>query len=826
MDWKNIEQRWMRYWADNHIYETPKQPKNPLYLLEMFAYPSGDIHMGHFRNYSIGDAIYRFNRLKKRQILHPFGWDAFGLPAEQAAIKRGIHPKTWTLGNISTGRSTLQRMGLSYDWEREILTCDPSYYKWTQWLFLLLYKRGLAYKGKSSVNWCETCKTILANEQAESGKCWRCNNKVIRKDLDNCWFFKITAYAERLLKDIDKLDQWPENVKAIQRNWIGKSEGAEVAFKIAGSDEAINIFTTRLDTVFGVTFLTLAPEHPLAAKLISADRRREVGAYTASALNKSELDRTSQTAKTGVFTGSYAINPFTSERVPVWISDYVLMSYGTGAVMGVPAHDERDFEFAKKYSLGIKKVVFAAEEVVSECFTGEGVLQDSGMFSGLSSADAREAMVRHAEKQGFGSRKINYRIRDWLVSRQRYWGAPIPIVYCDKCGDVPENEESLPVLLPDDVVEFIPKGRSPLENSAKFLNVPCPKCSAPARRCSDTMDTFVCSSFYLFRYLSPHDDREFCRASEAKKWLPVSLYIGGVEHASGHLLYFRFITKVLYDAGILPVEEPVIRLFNHGMVLDTHGDIMSKSKGNVVSPAEILDQHGIDVSRLTMFFSAPSGQEVRWNPNFIRGVTRFYIRFESMIDDLIRAAAASSRAEQGDLSPPFVALKRKLHCVIKHVSASFEKDFSFNTSIARLMELVNLYESCKESLKPSNGSEAGVLKELAVDSVVLLAPFAPIIAEELWQRLGNHPSILENATWPEYSPEWAVEQVEEVPVQINGKLRAQLPVEGSPGDDELKDNCLKLDNISRHIGGKTVVKCIVIRDKATSSPKLVNLVVK
>ncbi|MBI4245444.1 MAG: leucine--tRNA ligase [Planctomycetes bacterium] len=826
MDFKITDQKWLKYWHDNDLYSTPSNPQNHAYYLEMFAYPSGDIHMGHFRNYTIGDVIYRYKRLQGQHLLHPFGWDAFGLPAEQAAIKRNIHPRDWTINNINTGRITLKKMGLSYDWSREILTCNPDYYKWTQWLFLLLYRNGLAYQSKSNVNWCDNCKTVLANEQAESGRCWRCHGNVTKKELDNCWFFKITDYADRLLKDLDKLDQWPENVKTIQKNWIGKSEGVEIDFKIAGTDRIVTIFTTRLDTIFGVTFLSVAPEYSKIIELIPHGKQAEVNSYIKASISKSEIDRTSTQNKNGVFTELYAINPFNNKKVPIWISDYVLMSYGTGAVMGVPAHDERDFQFAKTYSLDISQVIKSQETIQKECFVNDGLLINSEQFNNLTSPEARAQMVNYAVDKGFGRQKINYKIRDWLISRQRYWGAPIPILYCKKCGITPVSEKDLPVLLPDDVKEFTPKGRSPLEDSAQFKNAICSKCGREANRCVDTMDTFVDSSFYMFRYLDPKSNENPWGLSEAKKWLPINLYIGGIEHASGHLLYFRFITKVLYDAGMIPVDEPVVRLFNHGMVLDKAGDIMSKSKGNVVAPGDLLEEFGIDVSRLTMFFAAPSNQEVKWNPDFIKGITRFYNRFIFNLSELIDKISSIKLTNDGQLSDNFVQLKRKTHLHTKRATASLENDFAFNTAIASIMELLNLYEELKPDLIPVNKNELETLKEFITTSIITIAPFAPIIAEELWEQMGYKPSILEHAKWPKSSTEWAVESRQEIPIQIDGKVRAQIPIEQDQNDDFLKKNCMASEKVKKYIEQRQVAKFFIVRDKQTNSPKLISIVTK
>ncbi|MDI6786753.1 MAG: leucine--tRNA ligase, partial [Planctomycetota bacterium] len=664
-DFKSIEAKWREYWEKENIYRTPPDvtsgdspesvgAKEKFYLLEMFAYPSGDIHIGHFRNYAIGDAYYRYKRMTGAKILHPFGWDAFGLPAEEAAIKHKQHPRDWTLNNINISRTTLKNLSISYDWEREITTCLPDYYKWTQWLFLQLYKKGLAYQSDSPVNWCPSCKTVLANEQVSAlGTCWRCETAVTKRNLKQ-WFFRITAYAQRLLDDIAKLQHWPENIKAMQRNWIGRSEGTEINFQIPNLKSQISVFTTRPDTIYGVTFIAIAPEHPLVKDLTLPQYKKQVDDYINKAVGKSEIERSAVGEKDGVFTGSFATNPLSGEKVQLWIADYVLLHYGTGVVMGVPAHDQRDFLFAKKYNIPIRVVISPRDkdipakagwerngivgplipETMSEAYVDEGIMTNSGPFNGLPSGEGIKKVTEYVQMHKMGESKVYYRIKDWLISRQRYWGAPIPMIHCPKCGVVPVKESDLPVLLPEKIKDFIPKGRSPLSDESSFINVKCYKCGTPALRDADTMDTFVCSSWYHLRYVDAHNDKEPFSKSSVNKYLPIDLYIGGSEHACGHLIYFRFITKVLYDIGCLDFDEPAIRLFNHGMVLDEKGKVMSKSKGNVVSPAQLIDQHGVDVGRVAMFFAAPSEGEMLWSNKGLLGARRFLNRVYQLVTEI------------------------------------------------------------------------------------------------------------------------------------------------------------------------------------------------
>ena len=820
---KEIEHKWQKRWEELGLFKTPEVPKKKMYILEMFAYPSGDIHMGHFRNYTIGDVVARYYLMNNYDILHPFGWDAFGLPAEEAAIKRNIDPKTWTLNNINISRATLKRVGISYDWDREVITCNPDYYKWTQWIFLKLYEKGLAYQAEAAVNWCPSCKTVLANEQVEAGICWRCKSPVTKRTLTQ-WFFKITAYAERLLNDLDKLSEWPENVKIMQRNWIGKSQGAEFDFLIEDSNKKFTVFTTRPDTIFGVTFVAIAPEHPLATELArGTPYEKRVTDYVHQAQLKTEIDRTSEvTEKDGVFTGRYALNLISGERVQLWVADYVLPSYGTGIVMGVPAHDERDFQFAKKYQIPIKVVINPPGEsldatMMESAYVDHGIMLNSGQFDGLPSEEGGKKVVEYAIGKGIGRFQVNYRLRDWLISRQRYWGAPIPMIHCDDCGVVPVPETELPVLLPEEEkVDFIPKGRSPLEDVESFRRVKCPRCGKMASRDPDTMDTFVCSSWYHLRYVDPHNSKEPFSKEQAKLWLPIDLYIGGIEHATGHLLYFRFITKVLYDSGWLPVDEPAIRLFNHGMVLDENGEVMSKSKGNVVSPVYLMDKYGVDIPRIAMLFAAPSDKEVRWTDEGVRGATRFVNRiyriYEQYAPTLVQLPEVSNKKwlEQ-DLSPAEQRLYRKLHQTLKAITHDLNT-LEFNTAIAALMELLNQYDRTEINHKE-------FLKYFLRSFALMLAPLAPHLAEELWAKLGAETPSIFKVTWPEYDPKAIHEDEIELVIQINGKIRARQKVSADLSDEELKNIALNHEKIEKLLDNKKVKRVIVVKGR------LVNIVV-
>ncbi len=792
-DFKALEARAQAKWAAQDLYRTPENPKRKYYVLEMFAYPSGDIHMGHFRNYGIGDVVARYRMMKGDDVFHPFGWDAFGLPAEQAAIKNKLHPGPWTRGNVETGKKTLQRMGISYDWNSEVRTCEPDYYKWTQWLFLLLYKNGWAYRAASAVNWCEQ-DGILANEQVHDGKCWRCDREVIKKPIENCWFFKYSAMAGRLLDDIEKLPGWPESTKAAQRQWIGRSVGAEIDFDFEG--RKLTVFTTRPDTVFGVSFVVVAPEHPLAAEIATP----EVKEYIRKAGQKSERERTMEGDKDGVFSGRYVTNPLSGEKVPLWVADYVLAHYGTGVVMGVPAHDARDYVFAKKYALPVRIVISGGPATYEDAYVGEGAMIASGELNGTPSPGGIPGVIEFIAKRGLGRAKTNFRLKDWLVSRQRYWGCPIPITHCPKCGPQPVPEKDLPVRLPD-VTEFIPKGRSPLADHPEFMNTTCPKCGGPAQRDPDTMDTFMCSSYYLYRYVDPKNDREPWRQEEIRKWLPVDLYIGGDEHACMHLLYFRFIAKVLFDAGFVPTDEPVLRLYHQGMVADAGGVTMSKSRGNAVSPQEIMDRWGVDVARLAMFAFAPSDGQIKWKEDGLASAGKLVFRLWDLYEDLapkVKGAAGESAACR--------TLQQRAQIVLGRMTDACEHGLDFNTVIAKFFEFLNEVDAVKPDPKTDDERRAfrGILDLLAR----AIAPLAPFLGETFWEMLGGSGSVFK-AAWPVYDPAKAASDEVEIPVQVNGKLRGKFTVAAGAPDEELKAKALALPALA----GLTPKKVIVVKGK-------------
>ena len=854
-DFASIESKWQDYWTKIGLCQTPlssgqmktaqagESLRQKYYLLEMFAYPSGDIHIGHFRNYTIGDVFWRYKKMQGFDLLHPFGWDAFGLPAEEAAIKKNLHPRDWTLNNIKTSRATLQKLSLSYDWDREVITCLPDYYKWTQWLFLLLYQRGLAYRANSLVNWCPGCKTGLANEQVADGTCWRCHNEVTKRELEQ-WFFKITDYAERLLNDLEQLTHWPANIKTMQRNWIGRSEGAEIQFPIAHSEsgmrnsinpqspfripQSLSVFTTRPDTIYGVTFMAIAPEHPLALQLTTPDRQSAVSDYLKQALLKSDLERTTAGEKDGVFTGTYATNPLSGEKVQLWVADYVLVHYGTGIVMGVPAHDQRDFEFAKKYIIPIKVVINHSASTIphsalmTEAYTESGVMVNSGPFNGLSSETGSQKVIEYLQEKKSGGPKVSYRLKDWLISRQRYWGAPIQMIHCPKCKLVPVPEKDLPVLLPEGVKDFIPKGRSPLADVTAFINTTCPQCGGPAQRDPDTMDTFMCSSWYQLRYTDPKNDTAIFDRTKAKQWLPVDLYIGGSEHACGHLIYFRFITKVLKDAGYLDIDEPVVRLFNHGMVLDEKGEVMSKSKGNVVSPINLMNEWGVDVSRMAMLFFAPSEWEIRWTDKGLIGAKRFLTRVWNLVIDqqtnspTVRQSNSPTTQQSAELLNSRTAglldfqtagLHRKIHLTIKRVTEDIDPALHYNTAISAIMELVNEVQKVTGNQSSVIGSP--VVREAIRTTVILLAPFVPHLAEELWEKMGEPPSIFQQP-WPVYDPQAIKTEEIELPVQVNGRLRSRITVEATASDEEIKQKALADEKIKTSLGDKPPQKIIIV----------------
>ena len=815
---QDIEKKWQTYWEESGVFKTEYDPsKEKYYVLEMFPYPSGNLHMGHVRNYSIGDVVARFKKMRGFNVLHPMGWDAFGMPAENAAIKNGVSPKDWTLDNIANMTRQQKELGLSYDWGREVATCKEDYYRWTQWIFQQFYKKGLAYKKEAKVNWCEHDHTVLANEQVIDGKCWRCDNDVVKKDLKQ-WFFKITDYADRLLDDLDTLDQWPDRVKAMQRNWIGRSEGTQFAFYVPKIDKSFEVYTTRVDTLFGVSYVVLAPEHPYVKELIQdASNKVELEAFIETLRNQSDIERTSTEAeKVGMFTGSYATHPITGKEGPIWIANYVLADYGTGAVMGVPAHDERDYAFAKKYNLPVNWVIQnTAQDLdfasLDTAFTEDGILVNSGDFNGKTSEEARQALGDYFTEQGTGRKTVNFRLRDWLISRQRYWGCPIPVVYCEKCGEQLVPEDQLPVKLPEDV-SFDGGAISPLATSENFLNTTCPCCGGPARREIDTMDTFIDSSWYFLRYTDARNDKEVFNKEIAKYWMNVDQYIGGIEHAILHLLYARFFVKVLHDIGLVEVDEPFKALLTQGMVLK-EGSKMSKSKGNVVSPEEIIAKYGADTARLFILFAAPVDRDLDWSDQGVEGSYRFLGRVWRIIDTYQQLGTAG---HHDSLSKDETALRRELHRAIKKVTEDLDGKFNFNTAISTVMELVNAMYQFKDS---HESVQSDLAKELVEKLTLLLAPFVPHITEEIWHECGFEGSV-HAASWPTYEESALVVDEVEVAVQVNGKVRDKLTVSVSLSKEELEAAAKALPRVQEFTEGKTVVKVIVV------PKKLINIVVK
>jgi leucyl-tRNA synthetase len=818
-NFSEIEEKWQKKWDQENIFKvTEDDEKEKYYCLEMFPYPSGKLHMGHVRNYSIGDVIARFKKMNGFNVLHPIGWDSFGLPAENAAIAHQIHPDIWTTENIAEMRYQLKRLGISYDWDREVATCKPDYYKWTQWLFIKFFEKGLVYKKKSPVNWCPSCETVLANEQVVSGKCERCDSIVVKKNLSQ-WYFKITDYAERLLADIDRLDGWPEKVKMMQKNWIGKSVGAEVQFKIDGSDEALDVFTTRPDTIFGATFMVLAPEHPLTNELTDGTEfEKSVKEFQVKLQHLSEIERTAtDVEKDGMFIGRYAINPFTGNKIPIYIANYVLMDYGTGAIMAVPAHDERDFDFAKKYDLEVIPVVDPESKDIDindlkEAFVAEGKMINSGEYDGFNNRDAIEKIIEDLNEKGIGKKTINYRLRDWLISRQRYWGVPIPVVTCEKCGEVAIPESELPLLLPIDV-KFTGKGESPLTTSETFLNAKCPKCGGPAKRETDTMDTFVDSSWYFLRYTDAHNDDEIFSSENAKYWMDVDQYIGGVEHAILHLLYSRFFTKVMYDIGLSPVDEPFKNLLTQGMVLKD-GSKMSKSKGNVVSPDEIIKKYGADTARLFILFAAPPERDLEWSDEGVEGAFRFLNRVWRVVEEFAENLKSGevSIKDKDDKN-----LNYSLNKTLKKVTEDINERFNFNTAISSVMELVNDLYKYKEIKKDNLNIE--LLTDVIEKLITIMSPFAPHFAEELWEIIGNEGSVY-LMDWPKYDEDALIKDEIEIVVQVNGKVKERLVVSTDITKEDLEKAALNDEKIVKLIDGKKIVKVIVVPSK------LVNIVIK
>ena len=818
-NFSEIEKKWQNYWEENHSFKTVEdESKEKYYCLEMFPYPSGKLHMGHVRNYSIGDVIARFKKMDGYNVLHPMGWDSFGLPAENAAIKHGTHPSEWTWNNMAEMRAQLKELGLAYDWDREVATCHEDYYRWMQWIFIQFYKKGLAYKKENPVNWCPDCQTVLANEQVVDGCCERCKSPVGKKNLSQ-WYLKITDYADRLLDNLETLEGWPNKVKIMQKNWIGKSTGAEVQFQIKDYEETLTVFTTRVDTIYGTTYMVLAPEYPSVLKMVEGtEYEQPVKEYIEKVEHMNDIERTSTTnEKTGVFIGKYAINPFTKKEIPIYISDYVLMGYGTGAVMGVPAHDQRDFEFATKFGLDIIPVVDPGDPEVDlnnltcAC-AAEGTLINSGEYNGMNNKEAIEKFAEVVESWGIGKKTVNYRLRDWLISRQRYWGTPIPMIYCEHCGWVPEKEENLPVLLPTDV-EFTGKGESPLTTSATFGKTTCPVCGAEAKREMDTMDTFLDSSWYFLRYCDPKNSEAAWDPKKANYWMNVDQYIGGVEHAILHLMYARFFNMFFYDLGLVKTEEPFKNLLTQGMV-NKDGKKMSKSIGNVVSPEEIIKTYGADTARLFILFAAPPDRELDWSDAGVEGSYRFLNRVYRLVYE-VTEKYAEIPAEFTVSGSADKSLNYMLNAAIKKVSEDVGGKFSFNTAISSIMELVNEMYKYKEG----ENINVGLLGKAVKDLILILSPFTPHICEEMWHHIGRTESVTE-MSWPEFDPSALIKDEVEIVVQINGKLKDKLSVPNNMDKAELEKVAMDSDKVQALLEGKTVVKVVVVPNK------LLNIVVK
>jgi leucyl-tRNA synthetase len=827
---QQLDKKWQQHWTASSAFEVEADPERPkFYCLEMFAYPSGHAHVGHVRNYIIGDVMARTKRLRGFNVLHPFGWDAFGLPAENAAIKTGTPPEISTFDNIEHMKGQLQRLGVSYAWDREIATCLPEYYKFNQWIFLKMFERGLAYRKRSTVNWCPSCQTVLANEQVVEGACWRCGTPVATRDLEQ-WFFRITAYADELLKGLEALTDWPEKVVVMQRNWIGRSEGARVRFPIVNGDGVIEVFTTRIDTIYGATFVLLAPEHPLVERF--AAESPDPAAFGVELARFRALDRDARlTGKEGFDTGRKARNPFSGEEVPIWIANFVLAEYGTGAIMAVPAHDQRDFEFARKYDLPIRVVVQSGDQPVSaealaDASTNYGRLINSGEYNGQEAPAVLSRMIADAEQRRVGAGEVQYRLKDWGISRQRYWGTPIPVIYCDQDGVVPVPLDQLPVALPK-VTTFTGKGDSPLAQVPEFVNTTCPACGGPARRETDTMDTFVDSSWYFLRFCDPRNTELPFDPANASYWMPVDFYSGGVEHAILHLLYSRFFTRVLRDVGLVTFDEPFKRLLTQGMVLKD-GAVMSKSKGNVVDPDDMLSKYGADALRLYVMFVAPPEKEVEWSDSGLEGSFRFLVRVWRLVDHWAETIGGEGIPACGDdCTEAERALRRKTHDTIRRVTSDIEERMHLNTAVSSLMELVNELYSFSEGTvhgaprnrRPPGGVErmqsVAALRE-AIDALVLmLSPFAPHTAEEMWQMLG-HPESIAIAQWPTFDPAVAKADEVVVPVQINGKVRARLTVPSTTSDDELRELALTDGAVRHHTDGKTIRKVVVAKGPLVS----------
>ncbi|HEX3746336.1 MAG TPA: leucine--tRNA ligase [Bryobacteraceae bacterium] len=806
-DHNQIELKWHDRWENADFYKAEENSSKPkFYVLEMLPYPSGTLHIGHIRNYSIGDALARYKWMRGFNVLHPMGWDAFGLPAENAAIANKVPPREWTLRNIAAMKKTHRRFAFSYDWDREVSTCEPEYYRWNQWFFLEMLKRGLAYRKRALVNWCPKCATVLANEQVVEGCCWRHDDTPVEQRALEQWFLKITAYADELLTAMSDLEEgWPERVLTMQRNWIGRSEGAEIDFKLADDGQPIRVFTTRVDTIYGATCVILAPEHPLNEQLLDAEGKARAKAMVDARANKDPGD----IEKEGFFSGHYAINPFSGGQVPIWIANFVLMGYGTGAIMAVPAHDERDFEFCRKYGIAVVPVVrpldgaLAAEPGMKEPFTEYGLVENTGQWSGLTSEEARRQMAAFAKQHGFGEPAITFRIKDWGISRQRYWGTPIPVIHCPKCGVVPVPEDQLPVILPERI-EITGEGRSPLENVPSFVNVNCPQCGGAARRETDTMDTFIDSSWYFYRYCDPHNSTMPFDPAKIAYWFEIDQYIGGVEHAILHLIYSRFFTKMMRDIGLIQNNEPVRRMFTQGMVI-AEGKKMSKSVGNVVGADLLAGELGADTARMFVLFAAPPEKEVDWRREGAEGVYRFLGRVYRFATRNLEGAGGSGESDRKVL--------RKLHQTVKKITGDFETRWHFNTCIASIMELVNVLYADEA------GISAAAMPQIVETLALLLAPFAPYLAQEIWEEIGNEGPVF-RYPWPSFNPELAREDEAEIVVQVNGKLRARMMAAFGTSKEELAERALADEKVRAMLDGKQVVKTVVVPDK------LVNFVVK
>lgn len=862
-DPKSIEPRWQKLWEETGTFAAEENPsREKYYLLEMFPYPSGKIHIGHVRNYTIGDVVARYKRMCGYNVLHPMGWDAFGMPAENAAIDNNTHPAKWTYENIASMRKQLKRLGFSYDWHRELATCDPQYYKWEQWLFIKMYENGMVYRKESYVNWCETCRTVLANEQVEGGSCWRCGRSVKQKKLWG-WFFKITDYAEDLLENCDQLPGWPEKVLTMQKNWIGKSTGAEISFPVCNMDENISVFTTRPDTIYGATFMVLAPEHPLVKRLAAGtEQEYSVNEFVEQMALESRTDRMLEDReKEGVFLGAWCINPVNGKPIPIYTANFALMEYGTGAVMSVPAHDQRDFEFARKYELDIIPVIKPEDKSIEEtarqrAYTGDGKMVNSGPFDGLHNRSAYENLITWFENQGIGKRATSYRLRDWGISRQRYWGAPVPMVHCPQCGIVPVNENDLPVVLPEDI-DLLEGGGSPLAVHDEFVNTECPRCKARARRETDTMDTFVESSWYFERYCSPDYDKAMFDPEAVDYWMPVDQYIGGVEHAVMHLLYSRYFTRVLKDLGLVNFKEPFTRLLTQGMVCketqhcEEHGFLypeetenlddytfckkcgrraeigrvekMSKSKKNIIDPNQLVEYYGADTVRLFCLFASPPERDLEWSEQGVEGSFRFLNRIWRIAESWSKKLKDVPVYEDSpaNLKEPARGLYIKTNQTIKKVTEDIEARFHFNTAISAVMELVNAMYNLDSQITPetSDNEAAGAIKNALETAILLLAPMVPHITEELWVQLGHKPGSLANTSWPSYRQDALTANTRLIVIQVNGKLRAKFETESGADEETLKQRALADENVKRFIGSNPVKKVITVKDK------LVNIVV-